>query len=159
MLYVLLMEICMDFVPVAPGERGLLSTGVSPVSRPRPGHDGNYGRLQAIDLQTLEVAWTHRQRVPFATGVLATAGGLVFGGDVDRNLFAFDADNGSELWRFRLNDASNAAPITYMVDGKQYLAVTTGKSILVVDRRTVVPEVSLPAEPSPTLWVFELPDG
>ena len=159
MLYVLLMEICMDFVPVPPGERGLLSTGVSPVSRPRPGHDGNYGRLQAIDLQTLEVAWTHRQRVPFATGVLATAGGLVFGGDVDRNLFAFDADNGSELWRFRLNDASNAAPITYMVDGRQYLAVTTGKSILVVDRRTVVPEVSLPAEPSPTLWVFELPDG
>ena len=158
-LYVPLMEICMDLVPVPPGERGLLSTGVSPVSRPRPDDDGKYGRIQAINLETLETEWLHRQRAPYASGVLATAGGLVFSADLNRNLVAHDADTGEELWRIRLNDASNTAPVTYMVNGKQYLAVAVGRSILAVDRRHVVPEIQFPGEPSATLWVFELPGG
>lgn len=156
-LYVPLMEICMDLIPVGPDARGLLSTGVSPISRPRPDSDGNYGRLQAVNLETLEVEWMHRQRAPLSNGVLATAGGLVFVSDVNRYLAAYDEGNGDKLWQIRLNDVSNVAPITYMVDGKQYIAVTTGRSILAIDRRTVVPEITLPANPAPTLWVFELP--
>jgi alcohol dehydrogenase (cytochrome c) len=156
-LYVPLMEICMDLIPVGPDASGLLSTGVSPISRPRPDSDGKYGRLQAINLETLEVEWMHRQRAPLSNGVLTTAGGLVFVSDVNRYLAAYDGDNGDKLWQIRLNDVSNVAPITFMVDGKQYIAVTTGRSILAIDRRTVVPEITLPANPAPTLWVFELP--
>ena len=90
---------------------------------------------------------------------MATAGGLVFGGDLNPIFTAYDEVNGEELWRIRLNDVSNSAPITYMVDGKQYLAVTVGHGILSIDRRSVVPEIRLPTNPAPTLWIFELPDG
>ena len=96
MLYVPLMEICMDMVPVAEGERANLTSGVRWTGRPRPDSDGKYGRLQAINLETREPAWAHRQRAPRTSGVLATGGGLVFSGDLDRNMSAYDADTGEE---------------------------------------------------------------
>ena len=68
----------MDLVPVAEGERGSLSTGVRWTVRPRPESDGNYGRLEAVNLETGETVWVERQRAPLTAGTLATAGGLVF---------------------------------------------------------------------------------
>ena len=158
LLFSPLMEICMDMIPVPPEEKGFLTTGVRMNARPRPDNDGKYGRLQAINMETFEIAWTHRQRMPLISGMLTTAGGLVIGGDVDRYIFALDQSNGTELWRMRLNDVANSAPITYAVDGKQYLAVTVGHAILAVERKLMVPEVNLPMNPNPTLWVFELPE-
>ena len=67
-LYLPLVDACMDLVPVAPGERGSLSTGVRWTVRPRPGSDGNYGRLQAINVETRKTVWIERQRAPFTTG-------------------------------------------------------------------------------------------
>ncbi|MFT7265510.1 MAG: alcohol dehydrogenase (cytochrome c), partial [Halioglobus sp.] len=126
--------------------------------RPRPDSDGKYGRLQAINLQTGELAWAHRQRAPRTSGILTTASNLVFGGDLQRNITAFDGDTGEELWNFRLNDVPVAAPISFSVDGKQYLGVTTGRGVMAGARRSLVPEIRLPMSPSATLWVFELPD-
>ena len=84
MLYMPIVEACMDLVPVPKGERGSLSTGVRWTVRPRPGSDGNYGRLQALNVETRKTVWIERQRAPFTTGTLATAGGLVFAGALDR---------------------------------------------------------------------------
>ncbi|MFT6891192.1 MAG: alcohol dehydrogenase (cytochrome c) [Halioglobus sp.] len=158
MLYVPLMEICMDMVPVSEGEKANLSSGIRWTGRPRPDSDGKYGRLQAINLQTGELAWAHRQRAPRTSGILTTASNLVFGGDLQRNITAFDGDTGEELWNFRLNDVPVAAPISFSVDGKQYLGVTTGRGVMAGARRSLVPEIRLPMSPSATLWVFELPD-
>ena len=79
-LFVSLVEACMDLMPVAPGGRGSLSTGVRWTLRPRPDSDGKYGRVQAINLETKKTLWMARQRAPQSTGVLATAGGVVFAG-------------------------------------------------------------------------------
>ena len=149
----------MDMIPVPPEEKGFMTTGVRLTARPRPGNDGKYGRLQAVNLENLNIEWTHRQRAPLTSGVLSTAGGLVFAGDVDRYITAFDQSNGKELWRMRLNDVASSAPITYSVNGKQYLAVTVGHGVIAIDRKAVVPEVTLPLTPAPTLWVFELAEN
>ena len=159
LLFVPLMEICMDMIPVPPEEKGFMTTGVRLTARPLPGNDGKYGRLQAVNLEKLNIEWTHRQRAPLTSGVLATAGGLVFAGDVDRYIIAFDQSNGKELWRMRLNDVASSAPITYSANGKQYLAVTVGHGVIAIDRKAVVPEVTLPLTPAPTLWVFELAEN
>ncbi len=84
MLYVPVVESCMDLTPVPQDQRGSLSTGVRWTIRPRLDSDGRFGRIQAIDLDTRETVWSARQRAPQTTGVLATAGGLVFAGALDR---------------------------------------------------------------------------
>ena len=90
-------------MPVPEGERGSLSTGVRWTVRPRPESDGNYGRLEVVNLKTKETVWTERQRAPFTSGTLATAGGLVFAGALDRTFGAYDAQTGIKLWQTRLN--------------------------------------------------------
>ena len=158
LLFVPLVESCMDLIPVGPGERGFLSTGVSVAIRPRPDSDGRYGRLEAINLKTRKVAWTRRQRAPTTTGVLATAGGVVFAGSLDRVFTAYDSRNGRTLWQTRLNDVPNTAPISYAVNGKQYIAITVGNGGPQAATFThLVPEILNPPEPGAALWVFELP--
>jgi alcohol dehydrogenase (cytochrome c) len=148
----------MDMIPVEPGGRGFLSTGIRVNVTPRPGSDGRYGRLQAINLQTRETVWTGRQRAPQTTGVLATAGGLVFAGALDRWFTAYNAADGKELWRVRLNDVPISAPITFLVNEKQYLAVVVGYGgVQSSTLAGLTPEIPLPVARSSTIWVFELP--
>ena len=159
LLYIPLVESCMDLTPVPAGERGGLSTGVRFTLRPRPDSDGKYGRVEAINLETRKVVWVNRQRAPETAGVLATAGGVVFAGALDRVFVAYDDETGKELWRTRLNDVPNSAPISYMVDGKQYVAITVGNGGPQAGTFThLVPEIMNPPEPGAALWVFELPD-
>ena len=156
-MFVPLVESCMDLIPVAPGGRGSLSTGVRWALRPRADSDGRYGRLEAINFETRKVVWTNRQRAPQSTGVLATAGGVVFAGALDRAFAAYDDTTGKELWRTRLNDVPNSAPISYMVNGKQYVAVTVGNGgAQVVTFPALVPEIKNPPDGGAALWVFEL---
>ena len=63
--------------------------------------------------------------------MLSTAGGLVFSADGAGNLFALDAETGKPLWNFNLGVAFRANPVTYVVDGKQYIAVSAGNSLFV----------------------------
>jgi alcohol dehydrogenase (cytochrome c) len=152
-----LVEACMDLWPVPGGGRGGLSTGVNFGVRPRPGSDGNYGRLQAINLETRKTVWTTRQRAPMTTGVLATAGGVVFAGSFDRYFRAYDQTNGKMLWESRLSDVSSSPPITYAVNGKQYVALVVGQGgFHAASYAPLVPEFKSPTDRGSSVWVFEL---
>jgi alcohol dehydrogenase (cytochrome c) len=157
-IYVPMVESCMDLTPVGAGERGSLSTGVRWSLRPRPDSDGKYGRLEAINVETRKPVWTERQRAPQTTGVLATAGGLVFAGSYDRYFTAYDDGTGKTLWRARLNDAPNTSPVTFMANGRQYLAITVGSGgPQVATYPNMTPEIVNQPGARATLWVFELP--
>lgn len=153
-----IVEACMDLVPVPDGERGSLSTGVRWTVRPRPGSDGKYGRLQAINLETKKTLWVDRQRAPVTTGTLVTAGGLVFVGSLDRMLSAHDAATGAPLWKTRLNDVPSSAPISFSANGQEYIAVIVGPGGYQSDSyNALVPEIQNPPDHGAAIWVFEVP--
>jgi alcohol dehydrogenase (cytochrome c) len=155
-----LVEACMDLFPVPGGGRGGLSSGVNLGVRPRPDSDGKFGRLQAIDVETRRTLWTVRQRAPLTTGVLATAGGVVFAGALDRYIRAYDGGSGKVLWQTRLGDVSSSPPISYAVNGKQYVAVVAGQGgFQFASYAPLVPELKNPADRASAVWVFELPDS
>ena len=157
-LFAPLDEACMYMTP-APGERTLLSTGDRISLSPRKDSDGLYGRLQAIDLRSGNTLWTRRERAPRTSGVLATAGGLVFAGSLDRVFAAYDDATGKELWSARLDEVLNSSPITYAVNGRQYVAVVLGLGgYHTLFYQPLVPEIRNPSNRSASVWVFALPD-
>lgn len=157
-LYLPIVEACMDLVPVGEGERGSLSSGVRWTVRPRPGSDGKYGRLQALNLETKTTAWVERQRAPLTTGTLVTAGGLVFAGGLDRMFLAYDAATGAQIWKTRLNDVPSSAPISYSANGQEYVAVVVGPGGYQSNSYDVlVPEIQNPPDHGAAIWVFEVP--
>ncbi|MBZ5576211.1 MAG: PQQ-binding-like beta-propeller repeat protein [Acidobacteriia bacterium] len=156
-LYVPLVESCMDLNPVRDGGRGSLSTGVRWSLRPRPDSDGRYGRVQAINMLTREVVWTSRHRAPESSGVLDTAGGVVFSGSIDRYFRAYDDQTGKVLWETRLNDVPSNAPISYSVNGRQYIAIGVGNGgAQAITFPPLVPEIQN-TDRAATIWVFEAP--
>ncbi|HET7157972.1 MAG TPA: PQQ-binding-like beta-propeller repeat protein, partial [Burkholderiales bacterium] len=120
------------------------------------------GELQAWDLDTGKRVWTFEYPHINWGPVLTTGGGLVFaGGSSDRMFRAFDAKNGKVLWEFKANSGITAVPISYMVDGVQYIAVQAGwgvdaqKMITRLDQtmgtKTHVPQGGV-------IWVFAVKD-
>jgi glucose dehydrogenase len=94
-----------------------------------PVKDGTYGVLAAIDLKAGgRIKWRQTTPRPLIGGVLATAGGLVFNGEGEGDLAAFDAGSGEKLWRFNCGAGVNAPPIAYAIDGAQYVAAAAGGS-------------------------------
>jgi PQQ-dependent dehydrogenase (methanol/ethanol family) len=85
-----------------------------------------WGQLVAVNLDTGKVAWKHKTPQPLIGGVLATAGGIVFNGEANGWFKAFDAKTGKELWKFNCGAGVNAPAVSYMVGGKQYVAVAAG---------------------------------
>jgi alcohol dehydrogenase (cytochrome c) len=124
-----------------------------------PGTDGNVGKLAAFDVKTLKEVWSWQQRPSFLTAVLSTDAGLAFVGDLDRYFRAVDANTGETIWKTRLGTSVQGFPVTFQIDGKQYVAVTTGLgggSPRVVPR-TILPDVHHPQNGN-ALYVFTLPD-
>jgi alcohol dehydrogenase (cytochrome c) len=145
--------------PIESGETSPLSSKVSYHVAPRPGSDGRIGRLQAYDLKSRKLAWSARQRAPLTTGSLATEGGLVFVGALDRGFAAHDDATGRLLWQTRLGGVPSGAPITFAVKGRQYVAVITGfGSLLSTGFLPLVPEIKVPDAASSAVYVFALPE-
>ena len=126
-----------------------------------PGSEGNMGKLAAFDVDSMTELWSYEQRAAFLTGTISTGGNLVFVGDLDRRFRAFDARNGDILWETRLGTSVQGHPVTFAIDGKQYIAVTTAMGARGVSPRTVprviAPDVRHPSNGN-ALYVFSLPD-
>ena len=120
---------------------------------PPPDSDGQVGLLTAVDVATGEARWTYRQRAGIAGSVLTTGGGLVFVSDDARRFRAFDADSGEILWEQILNSSAGGFPVTYSVDGVQYIAIAAGGGI---NYRTLTPEIRQRSGGN-MLYVFRLP--
>ena len=84
------------------------------------------GNLSAIDVDTGKISWQYHSEYPMLGGVLATAGNLIFSGEMNGMFSAFDAKTGKRLWQFNLGVGATAPPITYRVHGRQYVAVAAG---------------------------------
>lgn len=90
-----------------------------------------WGTLTAIDLKAKgKILWQQKTDDPLLGGVLATAGGLVFTGEGKGDLSAFDATSGAKLWSFNCGAGVNAPPMSYAVDGQQFVAVAAGGNAL-----------------------------
>jgi alcohol dehydrogenase (cytochrome c) len=157
-LYVPLLETCMNygFVPRDPAAvaAGGMDMRGSPI--PRPDSDGKFGRIEAINLKTGQTVWTLRQRAPLASSMLASAGGVLFNGSHDRVFHAYNGADGKLLWQVSLNSAPSSSPVTYGIDGVQYVAVIAGGGgPLDAGGDALAPEIDDPAG-STTLWVFKL---
>jgi alcohol dehydrogenase (cytochrome c) len=145
-------------------ERVVGRGGTGPVQRkdfkhPRSG--GSLGEFQALDVKTGKTLWRHRTESPSNTAALATAGGLVFGGDWDRRMYAYDAASGAILWHTRLPQSAQGFPITYAVNGKQYVAMPAGYgggSWSTLIPTELAPEIRRPNGGN-VLMVFALPDA
>jgi glucose dehydrogenase len=88
-----------------------------------------YGVIRAYDPDTLEPKWEHRMTDITWAGVLSTAGDLVFGGGREGYFLALDAYSGDLLWRESLGGQLNSAPMSYAVDGRQYVAIAAGSAL------------------------------
>ena len=158
-LFVPLNNLCMDYKTVEqqplPGEdygRGRM------VFRHVPGNNRNIGRVDAVNLEDKQTLWSEQRRPYWSSSLLATAGGVVFGGDTNRRVVAFEGTSGKILWQLPLNSQPGGFPMTYMAGGEQYVAIPTGPSLIgnrVV--RQLTPEIPVPSRGS-ALLVFTLPD-
>ena len=163
MLYVPIAESCMR---LGPDGMRLLTSGVGIVQTLHPeSGDGQMGRLQAVDVANQRLAWVSEQEAPLSTGALATAGGLVFAGDLDPALKAYDDTTGELLWQTVLDDLPTSNLVSYSVDGVQYIAVIVGFSNLHVDGildpfNKMMKEQGKSYEPrrgGAAIWAFALP--
>ena len=133
-------------------------SGASPrFTIPEPGleEDGDLTEVRAIDISTGQEAWRYTQRAPNAGSTLATAGNVVFFGDLNRRLRAFDAETGLVLWETILGSQITGYPVTYSAGGRQYLSVPVGG---VADRLALyAPDLEAPFG-SNMIVTFTLPE-
>lgn len=114
------------------------------------------GVIEAISVVDGQRKWRHSQRTIVSSSLLATGGGLLFGGDAGRYLQALDQETGRVLWQVRLNAPIAGHPMTYQIGGVQYLAVPTGYSAQAGSAAALFPEIPLPSGAGNSLFVFRL---
>jgi alcohol dehydrogenase (cytochrome c) len=145
-----------------PTERRVGGGGTGPVRRrnyKHPASGGNLGEFQALDIKSGKTLWRHRTPSPINTAALTTAGGVVFVGDWDRHVYAYDTANGKILWQTRLPTSAQGFPLTYLARGKQYVAIPAGigggswSTLLVPE---LAPEIRRPNSGN-SISVFALP--
>jgi len=160
LVYIPTFNICMDEVGRETGEpkKGIFFLGTE-FDAGKYGPGGHGGEFVAWDPVARKKVWGVKEQKPFVGGALSTAGGLVFYGNMDGELKALDAKTGEVLWRFSSGSGINQGPVTYEVDGKQYVAAASGRlvgppSFMGETGKKLVSSTMEGA----TLFVFELPD-
>jgi PQQ-dependent dehydrogenase (methanol/ethanol family) len=142
-----------DFLDT-PGARQLSRYGVRMQAQITPGTE-NVGTVVAISVETGKTLWQVDQRAG-VTSLLTTGGGLVFGGDASGIFRAYDQETGAVLFETDLGSAVTGFPISYAVDGRQYVAVSTGSSLVTNATSNLIGESP---EARYALFVFALPEA
>lgn len=93
--------------------------------------DEAWGAVRALDAKTGEKVWDFRLPSPSWSGVLSTAGGLVFSGSNEGNFYALDATRGAALWQFQVGGMVRSNPATFLVEGRQHVSVAAGRALFV----------------------------
>jgi len=127
---------------------------ISSRNRIAPGTE-NLGTIEAISVVTGETLWKYEQRAGMMS-LMSTAGGLLFGGDVNGRFRAFDIRNGRILWEVNLGSAVTGYPASFAVAGRQYIAVSTGPSLNSFALAGLTPELHVGT--ASNLFVFALPE-
>ena len=128
LVYIPSNNVCMDWsVSDVSYKRGVFYLGGE--FPPHDGPGGYDGELIAWDPVKHEKVWGVKSDLPFNGGTLTTGGDLVFWGDLHGDFRALDAKTGEELWKKNLGSGIGAGPITYKVDGKQYVAIVVGRTV------------------------------
>ena len=91
--------------------------------------DVGYGAVRALDPRTGELKWEFKTTEISESGLLSTAGDVLFSGSFEGNFVALDAHTGKQLWRTSLGGRMTNSTITYLADGKQYVSVAAGHSL------------------------------
>lgn len=123
----------------------------------KPANDDFIGVLRAIDPKTGEEVWRYNNTAPLWGGVLATAGNLVFTGTPEGYLKAFDAKTGEELYKFNTGTGIVGTPVTWEMDGEQYVSISTGWGGAVPLWGGEVAKVVKDFNQGGTVWTFKLP--
>jgi alcohol dehydrogenase (cytochrome c) len=153
-MYFPLQNSCMTLTAIA--AKPSLTSLYAIQTRPQiaPGTD-KVGTVHALAIDTGTTAWKYEQRAGVLS-LVATGGGLLFGGDIAGRFRALDQATGKVLWEVNLGSAVTGYPITYAVNGRQYVAVSTGTSLATNGTNRLTPDVR-PGSGN-TLFVFALPN-
>ena len=157
LVYIPTMNLCMDLEGIQEEyKRGQFYLGVN-FDLDKPGPGGYLGGLKAWDPVAQKEVWFIKDDLPFNGGTMTTTTGLVFAGDIRGTFRAHDAKTGKELWKFNTGSGISAAPISYTLDGKQYVAVTSGRTQSMPAFFGKIGEKMVAASPEGgTLYVFTL---
>jgi PQQ-dependent dehydrogenase (methanol/ethanol family) len=157
LVYIPTMNLCMDLEGIeADYKRGAFYLGVN-FDLGKMGPGGHGGGVKAWDPVKQKEVWFNKDELPWSGGILSTAGGLVFHGDLKGWFKALDAKTGKLLWKFNAGSGITAAPMTYVLDGKQYVAVVSGRTLSIPAFFGALGEKMVAASPEGgTLYVFSI---
>ena len=157
LVYIPTMNLCMDLEGIqADYKRGTFYLGVN-FDLGKVGPGGHMGGVKAYDPVKQQTVWFNKDDLPYAGGLLSTAGGVVFHGDIKGWFHALNAKTGKSLWQFNTGSGITAAPMTYTLDGKQYIAVVSGRTLSIPAFFGALGEKMVDASPEGgALYVFSL---
>src|SRR5690606_18528405 len=153
-IYYPLQNLCMN--ATALGDEPIVEElgQVDLAATPAPGTE-MLGTVRGINVETGEQSWLYEQRAN-TTSLLATGGGRLFGGDVNRRFRAFDQESGEIVWETLLGGPIGGFPVSYEVDGEQYIAISSGAFLISGSYLGLTPELQ-PGGAGNNLYVFKLP--
>jgi PQQ-dependent dehydrogenase (methanol/ethanol family) len=157
LVYIPTMNLCMDMEGVQEEyKRGQFYLGVNfDLGKRGPGN--HLGGIKAWDPVKGKEVWFNKDELPYSGGVTSTSTGVVFHGDVKGWFKALDAKSGKTLWKFNTGSGISAAPMTYILDGKQYVAVVSGRTLSIPAFLGALGEKVVDASPEGgALFVFSL---